>query len=104
MVLIEMRESVMNNMIDEIEEAKKSLHKTKSALCNIEDLVDEMYRAQEEYPEDVDMPEDEDRYTGEIEVSYQNRRNMRNMRDNEKMWHNYRMHRRNRRGYGIYSY
>lgn len=107
MVLIEMRESVMNDMIDEIAEAKKNLHMTKSSLCAIEDLVEELYHEDPSYESEEEYePEEDGKYTGEIEVSYRNRRNMRNMHeDGESMMRrSRRMMRRNRRGYGRYSY
>lgn len=99
MVLIEFKEAALNNAFEELDEAKKSLKKTKIALCNVEDSLCELYEADGSENEDMNDYEEEeskDFSDGSFEVNYRGRKGMRGgMRRNMRM----RM-----RGYGRYSY
>lgn len=81
MVLIEFREATINKAFDEVEVAKDSMKQAKHALCNIEDLLYELYDSREDMA-DEEYPESEATFdtqvTGnDIEVNYRGRRGMR---------------------------
>lgn len=94
MVIYEFRESVLNEALDKLDEAKEGLKMSKKAMCVIEDLLCEMY---EQAPDEEESMESEepsgDKYDAvvegnDIDVNYRRRSamrsgmRMRNMRGN----------------------
>lgn len=74
MIIYEFKESVLNDMFGEIDEAKKGLSKAKSVMCHIEDILYDMIDGKE-YSEDG--KEEREEYDGDGEISFRRRRNMR---------------------------
>lgn len=94
MVIYEFRESVLNEALDKLDEAKEGLKVSKKAMCVIEDLLCEMYEQapDEEEPMESEEPSG-DKYDAvvegnDIDVNYRRRSGMRSgmrmrsMRDN----------------------
>ena len=100
MVLIEFKEAALNNAFEELDVAKKSLKKTKLALCNVEDSLHELHEAYDE-SEDYEADEwEEEIPDGVIDVNFRRRRGMRKgMRHGMSDAMHMRM-----RGYGRYAY
>lgn len=92
MIVYEFRESVLNNAMDELDMAKEGIKMSKKALCNIEDLLCDLYEEEhkdgEERVEEVydEVPSNDEYETtvegNDIDINYRRRRNMRmrNMR------------------------
>ena len=105
MVLIEFKEAALNNAFEELDVAKKSLKKTKLALCNVEDSLCELYESYKESDDyEVDGEWEEEAPDGVIDVNFRRRRGMRGgmrrgMRDSMHDGMYMRM-----RGYGRYAY
>lgn len=98
MILVEFKESILNNAFDQIDEAKKGLKVASHALCDMEELLGSILEESEDNKEEWD---DEDRLDKESEVSYRNMRNMRGMRNMRNMK---RIKYSGVHGYGRYSY
>lgn len=80
MILVELKESVYNKAFDLIDEAKHGAKKTKLALCELEDCLENCFEMEDEeyeYSDGNTINGDVDVEVGE--VSY--RRGMRNMRN-----------------------
>jgi hydroxymethylpyrimidine pyrophosphatase-like HAD family hydrolase len=108
MILIEFRESMLNKAIDKVEEVKDNLKMSKMALCEVEDLLQDLYEEEhDEYDEnEVNVEPSGDSYDAvvegnDIEVNYRRRGNMRGG-----MRYRNNMHMRNmrRNKMGRYSY
>lgn len=109
MILLEFKEDVLNRMFDEVDDAKKHLKKTKLALCDIEDLLCELYESPENEEEShEDEYEDGQEYgdvevsNNDIEVNYRRRRGMRGGMRGGMRHSRYAMRRRS--AMGRYSY
>ena len=99
MILVEFKESILNNAFDDIDEAKKGLKVASHALCDMEDLLGSIL---EDHEDDKEYEwDDEEHLDGESEVNY---RNMRNMRGTRNMRNMKRIKYSGVHGYGRYSY
>lgn len=105
MILIEFRESMLDKAMDKIGEVKENLKLSKSALCEIEDLLCDLYEEEhDEYSEQNEMSNG-DNYEAvvegnDIEVNYRGRGNMRGgMRYRRGMRSNMRRNRMGRYSY-----
>lgn len=84
MVLIEMRESSYNKALDLVEEAMSNTKKTKMALCDLHDCLEECYSdAEEDYDEygDSNYAMIDNVEVGEINYRGNMRRGMRHWDD-----------------------
>lgn len=83
MIIYEFRESVLNEAMDKLDEAKAGLKSSKKALCYIEDLLSELYE-EGEHEEPIESEnESGDEYEAivkdnDIDINYRNRYGMRN--------------------------
>jgi len=82
MVIYEFRESVLNEALDKLDEAKEGLKMSKKAMCVIEDLLCDMYEQapDEEEPMESEEPSG-DKYDAvvegnDIDVNYRRRSGM----------------------------
>ena len=83
MIIYEFKESVLNEAMDKLEEAKSGIKMSKKALCYIEDLLYELYE-EGEHEEPIESEnESGDEYEAivkdnDIDINYRNRYGMRN--------------------------
>ena len=80
MMIIELREALLDRALDQLDEAKKYGKKCKMAMCELEDTLYECYEssryADEEYEdrEDFEIPSsDMGEEDGEFEINYRGR-------------------------------
>lgn len=96
MIIIEMRQALLDRALDQLEEAKKYDKKRKMIMCELEDTLYECYEnskdADEEYEdrEDFEIPSSEmGEEDGEFEVNYRGRNSRSGMRNAMRMrYHN----------------
>jgi len=60
MVMVEFREAAYDKALELIDKSKKHTKKTKMALCELEDVIDELASEESESEEDVDDLETRD--------------------------------------------
>lgn len=81
MIIVEFREDMFNKALGQIDEAKEHLKKSKAALCDVEDLLCELYESGEDDGREEEFGDQEfgdiDVSGNEIEVNYRRRRGMR---------------------------
>ena len=80
MVIIEMREALLDKALDQLDEAKKYGKKCKLAMCELEDTLYECYESSKDVDEDYEDREDFEipssdmgEEDGEFEVNYRGR-------------------------------
>lgn len=80
MVIIEMREALLDKALDQLDEAKKYGKKCKLAMCELEDTLYECYESSKDADEDYEDREDFEipssdmgEEDGEFEVNYRGR-------------------------------
>lgn len=106
MILVEFKESVLNEAFEEIDEAKKNLESVNYVLCSLEDILGQIKgeSKSDEYGED-DF--DEEDFNNKSELGYwsaTNMRNMKNMRNMRNMRNMKRVKYSGVHGFGRYSY
>ena len=67
MIIYEFRESVLNEAMDKLDEAKAGLKSSKKALCYIEDLLSELYEEGEHEEPIESETEAGDKYEATVE-------------------------------------
>lgn len=80
MVIIEMREALLDKALDQLEEAKKYGKKCKLAMCELEDTLYECYESSKDSEDDYEDREDFEipsgdmgEEDGEFEINYRGR-------------------------------
>ena len=74
MMVIELREALLDKALDQLEEAKKYGKKCKLAMCELEDTLYECYESDKDYDEeDYDPSSMGDNEEGEFEIDYRDR-------------------------------
>lgn len=80
MVIIELREALLDRALDQLDEAKKYGKKCKMAMCELEDTLYQCYESSKDVDEDYEEREDfeipfdnMDEEDGEFEVNYRDR-------------------------------
>ena len=73
MMVIELREALLDKALDQLEEAKKHGKKCKLAMCELEDTLYECYESDKDYDEDYDSSSMGENEEGEFEINYRDR-------------------------------